>query len=97
MLLLLTVDRTLHLIAPPPAGRRHRRRAAMVKDGHLLVETVQTPTDACCVLEQVVASRGAEDPRSADRRVGGHLQILVELVQAANAHGEVRIVGESGR
>jgi DNA-binding CsgD family transcriptional regulator len=96
LLLPLTVDGTLHLIATLRTGRvLPDAIASLVKEGHLTVETVG-PLDRSAVvslLEQVVGM--PVEPATADRLVGvseGNLQVLVELVQAAHAHGEVRVV-----
>lgn len=96
MLLPLTVDRTVHLIATCRSGRTLPPAiATLVKDGHLLVETVRPlrRADVEVVLSEVVGMRVAH--ATVDRLASvsdGNLQVLVELVQAAHAHGDVRIV-----
>lgn len=94
LLLPLTVDRTITLIATLRAGRPlPAAMAALVKDGHLAVDPVAPLERGALValLRQVVGMPVAGD--TVDRLLAvseGNLQVLVELMRSARAHGEVR-------
>jgi len=96
LLLPLTVDRTVRLIATIRTGRAlPSALATLVKDGHLIVDTVD-PLDrpsVVAVLERVTGlpvKSGTVDLLLGVS--GGNLQVLVELVLAAEVHDHVRVV-----
>ena len=91
----LTIDRTLCLVVTLRAGRPLPPVvAALVKDGHLVIDTVE-PLDRPAVVAVLARAMGMPiDGGTVDRLVelsDGNLQVLIELVHAARVGDEVRI------
>ncbi len=94
LLLPLTIDRTVFLVATLRAGRTPPAVvSSLIKDGHLVVEEIHplTQDEVATLLHRVLD--GPIDARSVERLAAvseGNLQVLQEVVRRAEQQGALR-------